>query len=225
MELPDHLKPLLENASPNLNEAERQRLASLILEFQDVFMSPDGKLKQTSLAEHFIDTGEARPFKIPSRRIPMFRKAAVEQEIEKILDQDVIEPSNSAWNSPILLVKKKSGEWRFCVDLRKLNSVTKLDTYPLPNISETLDKLSGSMYFSALDMVSGYWQISLNPQDRCKTSFAIPGLGTYMFKVMCFGLKNASSSFSRLMEVVLRHLQNEKMPCLPGRYNCLRPDF
>ena len=85
VELPDHLKPLLENASPNLNEAERQRLASLILEFQDVFMSPDGKLKQTSLAEHYIDTGETRPFKVPSRRIPIFRKAAVEQEIEKML--------------------------------------------------------------------------------------------------------------------------------------------
>ena len=209
-ELPDHLKPLVENASSELNDLEKQKLSSLIFEYQDVFMSPEGKLKQTSLAEHYIDTGDTRPFKVPCRRIPMFKRAIVEQEIKKMLDQDVIEPSNSAWNSPILLVEKKSGEWRFCVDLRKLNSVTKLDTYPLPNISETLDRLSNSSYYSTLDMISGYWQIGLNPHDRCKTSFAIPGIGTYMFKVMCFGLKNAPGSFSRLMEIVLRHLQYDK---------------
>ena len=121
-----------------------------------------------------------------------------------MLDQDVIEPSSSEWNSPICLVAKKSGECRFCVDLRALNAVTRLDTYPLPRIDETLDR------FSTLDMASGYWQIPPNPHDRCKTSFAIPGTGTYMFKVMCFGLKNAPSSFSRLMEVVLRQQQYEK---------------
>ena len=127
-----------------------------------------------------------------------------------MLDQDVIEPSTSPWNSPICLVAKKSGDWRFCVDLRALNSVTKLDTYPLPRIDDTLDRLSNSRYFSTLDMASGYWQLSLNPNDREKTSFAVPGIGTYMFKVMCFGLKNAPSSFSRLMEVILRQLQYDK---------------
>ena len=115
-----------------------------------------------------------------------------------MLDQDVIEPSTSPWNSPICLVAKKSGEWRFWVDLRALNNV------------ETLDKLSGSRFFSTLDMASGYWQLSLSEKDREKTSFAVPGIGTFMFKVMCFGLKNAPSSFSRLMEVVLRQLQSDK---------------
>ena len=210
VELPDHLKTLLENTSPDLTKIEKQKLSDLLLEFQDVFMTPGGKLQQTHLAEHFIDTGDTKPFKMPCRRIPMFKKPIVEAEIKKMLDQEVIEPSNSEWNSPICLVAKKSGEWRFCVDLRQLNSVTKLDTFPLPNISETLDRLSNSRYFSTLDMVSGYWQISLNPHDQCKTSFAIPGIGTYMFKVMCFGLKNAPGSFSRLMEAVLRHLQFDK---------------
>ena len=131
-------------------------------------------------------------------------------KLKKKLDQDVIEPSNSEWNSPICLVAKKSGERRFCVDLRALNAVTRLHTYPLPRIDETLDRLSNSRYFSTLDMASGYWQIPLNPHARCKTSFTIPRTGTYMFKVMCFGLKNSPSSFSRLMEVVLRQLQYEK---------------
>ena len=139
----------------------------------------------------------------------MFKKPIVQNEIEKMLEQEVIEPSVSEWNSPICLVTKKSGEWRFCVDLRALNSVTRLDTYPLPRIDETLDHLSNSKYFSTLDMASGYWQISLNSKDRDKTSFAIPGLGTWRFKVMCFGLKNAPSSFSRLMEIVLKGLQFE----------------
>ena len=89
-ELPDHLKPLVENASSELNDLEKQKLSSLIFEYQDVFMSPEGKLKQTSLAEHYIDTGDTRPFKVPCRRIPMFKRAIVEQEIKKILDQDVI---------------------------------------------------------------------------------------------------------------------------------------
>ena len=209
-ELSEYLEPLIQNASSDLSPSERDRLTGLVTEFKDIFMSPDGKLKQTDLAEHYIDTGDTKPFKLPCRRLPMFKKPIVQNEIEKMLEQEVIEPSVSEWNSPICLVTKKSGEWRFCVDLRALNSVTRLDTYPLPRIDETLDHLSNSKYFSTLDMASGYWQISLNSKDRDKTSFAIPGLGTWRFKVMCFGLKNAPSSFSRLMEVVLKGLQFEK---------------
>lgn len=173
-------------------------------------MTPGGRLGRTDLAKHFIHTGNTQPFIMPCCRIPLFKRPIVEAEIKNMLDQDVIEPSTSPWNSPICLVAKKSGDWRFCVDLRALNSVTKLDTYPLPRIDDTLDRLSNSRYFSILDMASGYWQLSLNPNDREKTSFAVPGIGTYMFKVMCFGLKNAPSSFSRLMEVVLRQIQYDK---------------
>ena len=209
-ELPEHLKPLVENCSSDLSCEEKQKLSSLVAEFQDVFMSPDGQLGQTTLAEHYIDTGDTKPFKMPCRRIPMFKREVVQTEIKKMLDQGVIEPSTSPWNSPICLVAKKSGEWRFCVDLRALNSVTRLDTYPLPRTDETLERLSGSQFFSHLDMASGYWQLGLSKPDREKTSFAIPGIGTYMFKVMCFGLKNAPSSFSRLMRSVLGSLQFDK---------------
>ena len=208
--LPEYLLPLVENASPSLTDNEKGRLADLITEFSDVFMSPYEQLSQTDLAEHYIDTGDTKPFKTPCHRLPLFTKPIVEAEIKKMLEQKVIEPSVSPWNSPICLVAKKSGEWRFCVDLRALNSVTKLDTYPLPHIDETLDQLSNSKYFSTLDMASGYWQLNLSPQDRDKTSFAIPGVGTFRFRVMCFGLKNAPSSFSRLMEIVVRGLQFDK---------------
>ena len=85
--------------------------------------------------------------------------------------------------------------------------MTRLDSFPLPRIDDTLDRLSNSQFYSTLDMAYGYWQLSLSEKDREKTSFAVPGIGTFMLKVMCFGLKNAPASFSRLMEVVLRQLQ------------------
>ena len=208
---PEFLQPLLDNLSTELDSEEREQVRGLLGEFQDVFKAPDGRLSQTDLAEHFIDTGDHKPFKQPCHRIPLFKQPLVRKEVQKMLDEDVIEPSISPWNSPICLVlKKQTGEWRFCVDLRKLNSITRTDTYPLPRIDETLEKLSNSKFYSTLDMASGYWQISLNKADRPKTSFAIPGLGSFSFKVMCFGLKNAPSSFSRLMEVVLNDLQFEK---------------
>ena len=144
-ECPEFLEPLLQNLSPDLKSDEKQKVSQLLEEFQDVFMSPGGKLGQTCLAEHYIDTGDHKPFKLPCHRIPLFKRPIIEKEISKMLEQNVIEPSASPWNSPICLVsKKQTGEWRFCVDLRALNSITKLDTYPLPRIDETLERLSNS---------------------------------------------------------------------------------
>ena len=223
--LPEHLKSLIENTSSDLTSEEKRRLSSLVCEFQDAFMSPDGKLGQTNLAEHYIDTGDTKPFKMPFHRIPLFKRHIVEAEIKKMLDQGVTEPSTSPWNSPICLVAKKSGEWRFCIDLRALNTVTKLDSFPLPRIDDTLDRLSNSRFSSTLDLASGYWQLLLNEQDREKTSFAVPGIGTFTFKVMCFGLKNAPSSFSCLMEVVLRQLQFDKCLVYLDDIIVLRKDF
>ena len=172
-------------------------MSTLIGEFSDIFIPPGGTLGRTNLAEHFIDTGDTKPIKMPCHRIPMFKRPIIEQEITKMLEQDVIEPSISPWNSPICLVSKKSGDWRFCWDLRALKSATKLDTYSLPRIDETLDKLAGAKYFSTLDMARGYWQLSVREEDRPKTSFAINGIGTYMFEVMCFGLKTCLRDWPR----------------------------
>ena len=124
--LPEHLKSLIENTSSDLTSEEKRRLSSLVCEFQNVSMSPDGKLGQTNIAEHYIDTGNIKPFKMLCRRIPLFKRHIVEAEIKKMLDQEVIDPSTSPCNSPICLVAKKFGEWRFCVDLRALNAGTKL---------------------------------------------------------------------------------------------------
>jgi hypothetical protein len=123
-----------------------------------------------------------------------------------MLDKDIIKPSASPWASPIVLVQKKDGTVRLCVDYHKVNSVTRKDAYPLPRIDDTLDTLAGSCWFSTLDLVSGYWQVEVTEADQEKTAFCTPE-GLFQFKVMPFGLCNAPATFQRLMDMVLAGLQ------------------
>ncbi|XP_036146770.1 uncharacterized protein K02A2.6-like [Monomorium pharaonis] len=119
--------------------------------------------------------------------------------------QKVIEESNSPWVSPAVMVKKKDGTIKFCVDFRKLNAVTIKDSFPLPRIDNILDCLKGNSWFCTIDLKSGYWQVSLDPKDREKTAFSV-GNGLWQFTVMPFGLCNAPATFERLMEKVLKGL-------------------
>jgi hypothetical protein len=117
----------------------------------------------------------------------------------------VIEESEGPWSSPVVLVRKKNGDNRFCVDYKKLNYVTKKDCFPLPRTDDTLDTLAGAKWFSTLDLKSGYWQMALHPDDKEKTAFST-GQGLWQFTVMLFGLCNAPATFERLMESVLQGL-------------------
>lgn len=113
------------------------------------------------------------PIKLPPRRLSVKkRKEIVDNEIDKMLDDDIIEPSSGPWASPILLVKKKDGSIRFCIDYRKINVVVKKNAYPLPRTDECLELLSGSKFMCTLDLASGYWQQEVDIKDREKTAFA-----------------------------------------------------
>ena len=140
--------------------------------------------------QHFIDTGDHAPIRVPPRRLPFHKRDVVQKEVEPMMASDVIEPSSPPWSAPVALIKKKDGGERFCIDYRKLNSITKKDVYPLPRCDEILESLSGGAFFTHLDIVRGCWQIKVAEKDREKTAFSTPN-EHYQFKRMPFGLANA----------------------------------
>ena len=158
---------------------------------------------------HSIPTGDATPIKQPPRRVPHALRPVIDQQVQKMIESGVIQPSVSPWSSPVVLVRKKDGGFRFCVDYRRVNSVTVKDSFPLPRVDETLDVLSGAKIFSALDLASGYWQVPVEPADVPKTAFST-SRGLFDFTVMPFGLTNAPATFQRLMDRVLSGLNWEQ---------------
>ncbi|KAE8883242.1 hypothetical protein PF003_g32750 [Phytophthora fragariae] len=132
------------------------------------------------------------------RRQAQTEDESVDNNVVKMLGAGVIEEGNGAWGFPVVLVRKKDGEVRFCVDYRALNKVTKKDVYLLPRIDETLEALGGSLLFTTLDLRAGYWQILVAPEDRDKTAFTTKR-GLYRFVRMPFGLTNVPSTFQRMM--------------------------
>ncbi|GFV07829.1 retrovirus-related Pol polyprotein from transposon 412 [Trichonephila clavipes] len=204
---PQQLTPdLLENAE--LSPEQKSSAERLFQEFEDVFSRNSSDIGHTTVTQHRIDTADHPPIKQHPRRLPFAKQEEVGTLLREMQENDIIEPSSSPWASPIVLVRKKDGSTRFCVDYRKLNDVTKKDSYPLPRIDDTLDTLSGHKWFSTLDLKSGYWQVEIHPEDREKTAFT-SGQGLWQFKVMPFGLCNAPATFERLRETVLRGLTFE----------------
>lgn len=185
---------------------QMQAVEELLSRNASVFSKGDTDLGRTHLALHKIDTGSAQPIKLPPRRVPLHLQQEVAEHIKQMQDNNIIRPSCSPWAAPVVLVRKKDGSLRFCVDYRKLNEVTRKDAYPLPRIDDALDSLTNACWFSTLDLASGYWQVEVDPQDRPKTAF-ITRQGLFEFNVLSFGLCNSPSTFQRLMDVVLADLQ------------------
>ena len=163
------------------------------------------ELGVTDRVQHTIDTGEHPPVKQYARRMPYALRPKVAKLLEEMLAQGVIRPTKSPWASPVVLVTKRDGTLRFCVDYCRLNHVTTPDVYPMPRIEDYLDALAGQQYFSTLDLCSGYWQVAMSPESIEKTAF-VTHEGAYEFTVMPLGLCNGPATFQQLMGQVLAGL-------------------
>lgn len=210
--LPDHLKHFVDNASDKLTDTEKGEIQNLLKDFADIFAAPGEPLGQADCATHTIDTGNHAPIKISPRRLPLGQKEIIDTELEKMLAENIVQPSDNPWSAPVVLVTKKDGTYRFCIDYRKLNSITVKDAYPLSKIDSTFEVLSGSRWFHTIDLQSGYWQVKVHPHDQCKTAFATHR-GLCEFRVMAFWLTSAPATFERLMENVLGSLNWQKCLC------------
>ena len=192
----------------DIDKDHEEKILALLELYADVIAIGDNGLGWTGILRHNTDTGNTNPIRQQVRRISMPAKEKVGELLKNMMQKKVISPSKSPWASPIVLVQKKDGSTRFCVDYRKINKVTRKDAYPVPRINNTLDTLAGTTLFSTLDLRSGYWQVEMDPTDQEKTAFCTPER-LFEFNVMPFGLCNTPATFQRLMDSVLAGLHRK----------------
>ena len=192
--------------SAELTETQREKFFALLSHYENVLAKCPEDLGRTSILSHHIETGDVQPIRQQARRVPLPHRRTVQDLLKDMLEKRVISPSKSPWASLIVLVKKKDGTTRFCVDYRKVNDITRKDAYPIPRVDDTLDTLSGSAWFTTLDLKSGYWQVEVAEEHREKTAFCTQE-GLFEFNVMPFRLCNAPATFQRLMNSILAGLQ------------------
>jgi hypothetical protein len=194
------------NSYDNLTQSQRSIADNVIAQFKAVSMEEKG-LGRTNLISHKIDTGDAQPVRQRYYRMSPEKQRILVEQVDEMLSLDVIEPCESAWSSPVLIVHKKNGQPRFCLDSRKLNAVTKRDAYNLPYVSEILDNLRDAKYLSSIDLSKAFWQIPIEPSDRDKTAFYVPSRGTMRFKTTAFGLCNAPATQQRLVDLLFADME------------------
>ena len=185
-----------------LTEEQKAQVTEVISQFPQISQQQPGR---TTELTHRIVTTDQQPIRLRPYRIPPAVKDDVVSELQELLKSGIVEESTSEWAAPIVVVKKKDGTNRICVDYRKLNTITKFDAYPMPRIDEMLDAVGKAQYITTLDLAKGYWQVPLEDTDREKTAFTSP-IGLLQFCVMPFGLSGAPATFQRLMDRVLRGL-------------------
>ncbi|XP_068231835.1 uncharacterized protein [Palaemon carinicauda] len=166
----------------HLEKDKATSLTMLINDYKDLFQDVPGR---TNILEHDVDVGEASPIKQSPYRLNPFKRDIVKNEVKYMLDHGLVEPSFSPWSSPVVLVKKEGGEHRLCFDYRKVNSLTKTDSFPLPRVEDCIDRVGSAKYISKFDLLKGYWQVGLSPRAR-KISAFVTGDGLYECKVMPF---------------------------------------
>lgn len=209
---PADMSALASTVSTDLAPDQRKLLLDVLAKHCTSFDVHAPGLTQTTAAHHTIETDGSAVIRRRPYRVSSSERKIIEDNVADMLKKKVIRPSTSSWSSPIVLVRKKDGSVRFCVDYRALNRITRKDVYPMPRIDDALDCLQGAEFFSSLDLRSGYWQIPMAEADKEKTAFTTPD-GLYEFNVMPFGLCNAPATFERMMDTVLRGLKWKTCLC------------
>lgn len=184
-----------------LTEEQENRFQSFLKDELPLFDQVSGR---TNLIEHRIKLNKGvTPIKKRDYPRNPAMQQVIKEEISQMLKDGVIERSNSSWSSPVVLIRKPSGRYRFCIDFRSLNQVSELDAYNLPRINSILEKLRSANFITTLDLANGYWQVPLAEESKPLTAFSIQGLGLYQFTVMPFGLHSAPATFQRLLDQII----------------------
>ena len=186
-----------------LSKEQQARFIDIIYDHQEVFSLYDGDLGHCDVLKHSIPTTTEKPVYLPHRPIPVQLQGEVRKCLEQWLKQGVIRPSRSPYASQVVIVRKKSGEIRLCVDFRRLNAISIRDSFPLPRIEEALAAVQKAIWFTSFDLAQGYLQMAMDEVDIPKTAFRAGSSGLYEFTRMPFGLANAGASFCRLMEMCI----------------------
>ena len=185
---------------------QQQSAKHLLVESADVFSQNDLDLGKCNILKHAIKITDPQPFKERYRRIPPHLYEEVKNHLQEMVEVGAIRRSFSPWASAVVLVRKKDGVLRLCIDLHKLNNRTIKDGYSLPKIEDALDCLHGAVWFFTLDLKSGYWQVELEKEAKPLTAFTMGPLSVWECECLPFGLTNASATFQRLMESCLGEL-------------------
>ena len=187
-----------------LSREQKTTLQQLLHDSSDVLQDNPGRTHQI---EHRIDMKSSSPIRLPPYRLPHAYHDSVRTDLKEMEASGSIEPSTSVWAFPIVLVKKKDGTMRMCVDYRRLNEHARIDAYPMPRVDDLIDRLGKAKFITTLDLARGYWQVPMAEEARPLTAFVTP-FGLYQFRVMPFGLSGAPATFQRLMDQVIRGLHD-----------------
>ena len=191
------------NVNPELSENQKEEVHDLLQEFSDILSSVPGT---TNLIEHKIELTDNTPIRSKMYPVPYGMYETMREEINSMLSMDIIEPSESPYSSPVVLVKKKDGGLRHCQDMRQVNKVTRFNCESLPDPNSIYAKLTGDVFFSKLDFCKGYWQIPMAEDAKEITAFSTP-FGHYQFKKMPFGLVNSGATYMKMMRLLLKDLE------------------
>ena len=189
-------------------QEQAEQACSLLEEYHDIFLLEKHDMGHTNTTKHKIvlKDPDTPPFKERFCRILPPQLDEVREHLKLMLDVGMIRPSNSPWCNAVMLVRKKDGSLRFCIDFRKLNSLTVRDSHSLPRICETLESLTRAAHFSTFDMNSGFWQVPMDEESKQYTAFTLGSMDPYGCESMPFGLCNALPTFQRLMQNCLGEL-------------------